>query len=108
KRLIQQVRQQAQRQARDRARYDEVCGRDRDDQEPPEDEQVVLARTMLRAFLRDLLLAEEVDADIGEATGDIVEARPRVGDSRGDRTAEQPNRACEERDRRREQEDKQD
>ena len=68
---------------------------------------MVLARPVLRTFFGDLLLTEEVDADVGEAADQIVDAGPRVGCSRGERAAEQPDRAREERHRGREQEDKQ-
>jgi hypothetical protein len=106
-RLVQERRQQRERDARPHARHDDVGGGDRDDQKTPEDEQVVLAGAVLRAFLGDLLLTEEVDADIDEALGQLVEARARIGSTGGDRASEQPHRAREERDRRREQEDEQ-
>jgi hypothetical protein len=66
-RLIQDVRQEAQRDARDHAAHDDVGGRDRDDEEAHEDDHVVLARTVLRTFFVGLLLTEEVDADVDQA-----------------------------------------
>ncbi len=63
---------------------------------------------MLRTFLRDLLLAEEIDADVDEALGQLVQARSRVGNPREDRASKQPRRAGEERQRRGEEQQEND
>src|SRR5439155_4479525 len=66
------------------------------------------AGLVLRAFLGDLLLAEEVDPDVDEPAGEVVEARPRVRSAGGDRAPEQPHGAREERQRRDEKKQEQD
>ena len=80
--------------------------RDLDQQEAPEDEQVVLRGLVLRTFLGDLLLSEEVDPEGDQPRRQLVEPRTRIGDSFRDGAAEQPHRPREEGERGRGQADK--
>ena len=68
----------------------------------------MLAGPVHRTFFGDLLLAEEVDADIDEAPGDVIEAWPGLGSTLRRCAPEQHDGSHEERDRRRDQEDQDD
>jgi hypothetical protein len=104
-RLVEEAREQLERHAGDDAADDDVGGRDRDDQEAPEDEQVVLAGAVERAFFGDLLLREEVHADVDQPADLVIGARPGIRRAHGDRAAEQPRRPHEEGQAGRQQDD---
>ena len=69
---------------------------------------LVLAAAVLWAFLGHLRLAEEVDPDVHQPAGEIVEAWTRVWCPREHRASKDPRRAGEECQRRREQQDRND
>jgi hypothetical protein len=69
---------QPEAERRDEPAYQELDRADGDEHEAPEDQQVVLAGHVLRAFLGHLLLPEEVDQHRSQTVAELVQARPGI------------------------------